>query len=296
MKKTQVAFLGVGIMGLPMCGHLLHSGYPVQVWNRTRDKALPLESDGAVIAASAGDAVRGADVVIIMLSSGPVISEVLFGQHEIAVADQIKPGSTVVVMSSIPVETARDQAERFEGQGVMYVDAPVSGGEKGAVDASLTIMAGGDKECVANVSDILSTMGRVTNVGPVGCGQLAKLANQTIVGITIDAVAEALLLAQAGGADVAAVREALIGGFADSTILRQHGERMINGDFVPGAKAEIQLKDLNTSLKLAESLGLDLPVLRLTEALYNEMCNGGDGDLDHSAIYKYLSEMVRGRA
>jgi 2-hydroxy-3-oxopropionate reductase len=173
---------------------------------------------------------------------------------------------------------------------VSYVDAPVSGGEKGAIEASLTIMAGGDSQIVDKANEILSTMGRVTRVGPVGCGQLAKLANQTIVGITIDAVAEALLLAEAGGANPGAVREALMGGFADSTILRQHGERMIAGNFEPGAKSEVQLKDLRTSRELAESLGLDLPVLRLTESLYQAMCDEGRSELDHSGLFVHLRD------
>ena len=176
---------------------------------------------------------------------------------------------------------------------MQYIDAPVSGGERGAIEANLTIMAGGAATAVARVGDVLACMGRVTRVGPVGCGQLAKLANQTIVGITIDAVAEALLLAKAGGADPAAVRDALLGGFADSTILRQHGERMLTGNFEPGAKSVVQLKDLRTSRKLAHKLGLDLPVLRLTESLYQEMCDDGRSELDHSGLYLHLADRRR---
>ena len=207
ISKT-IAFLGTGIMGLPMCGHLLHAGYPVQVWNRTKTKTQVLVEAGALQFDDAAGAVNGADIVIVMLSSGPVVTDVLFGKNknDDSVVKNLKPGSTVIVMSSIPVETSRTHAETLFEKGVGYIDAPVSGGEKGALDASLTIMAGGDRDVIANVRDILSTMGRITHVGPVGCGQLAKLANQTIVGITIDAVAEALLLAEAGGADIAAVR------------------------------------------------------------------------------------------
>jgi 3-hydroxyisobutyrate dehydrogenase-like beta-hydroxyacid dehydrogenase len=289
MKKQRLAFLGTGIMGRSMCEHLLGAGYEVHVWNRTSCKVLPLIKSGAVQADSAAEAVDGADVVVIMLSSGPVVSDVLFGRTMgDSVADRLRPGSTVVVMSSIPVETAKDHAARLLEREVMYVDAPVSGGEKGAVEACLTIMAGGEETAVTHVKKILTAMGNVTHVGPVGCGQLAKLANQTIVGITIDAVAEAFLLVEAGGADVAAVREALLGGFADSTILRQHGKRMIEREFKPGAKAEIQLKDLRTSRVLADSLGLNLPVLRLTESLYKRMCNDGSAELDHSALYEFL--------
>ena len=291
MKQARVGFLGTGIMGLPMCRHLLRANYPVRVWNRTREKAAPLEADGARWAGSPAEAVEDADVVIVMLSTGPVVTEVLFGND--GVAERLAAGSLVIVMSSIPVETARAHAERLAEQEVQYIDAPVSGGERGAVEANLTIMAGGAAAAVARAGDVLGRMGRVTRVGPVGCGQLAKLANQTIVGITIDAVAEALLLAEAGGADPAAVRDALLGGFADSTILRQHGERMITGNFEPGAKSAVQLKDLRTSRKLAHKLGLDLPVLRLTESLYQEMCDDGRSELDHSGLYVHLASRRR---
>jgi 3-hydroxyisobutyrate dehydrogenase-like beta-hydroxyacid dehydrogenase len=275
MSKPRLAFLGTGIMGMPMCGHLLDAGYSVTVWNRTREKAAPLLARGAVIAKSAAAAAAGADYVVVMLSTGPVVTEVLFGDG--GAAEGIKSGGTVIVMSSIPVETSREHAERLAGNGVHYVDAPVSGGEKGAIEASLTIMAGGDAGDVSAARDVLSAMGRVTRV-----------ANQIIVGITIDAVAEALLLVKAGGGDLEAVRDALIGGFADSTVLRQHGERMIKGNFEPGGKSEVQLKDLRTSRELAESLGIELPVLRLTESLYERMCDAGLGSLDHSGLYRYL--------
>ncbi len=292
MRKQQIGFLGTGIMGLPMCGHLLREGHSVRVWNRTRSKAECLAREGAVLSDSAAEAAADNDVVIVMLSSGPVIDDVLFDRSggAYSVAERLRPGGTVVVMSSIPVDTSRKHAVRLGKRDMRYVDAPVSGGEKGAVEASLTIMAGGDENVVTGVEPILSAMGRLTHVGPVGCGQLAKLANQTIVGITIDAVAEALLLVEAGGADSAAVRKALLGGFADSTILRQHGERMIEGKFEPGAKAATQLKDLETSCRLADSLGLNLPVLRLTESLFKQMCAEGGGDRDHSALYEFLRD------
>ena len=290
--KPQIAFLGTGIMGAPMCGHLLDAAYPVQAWNRSIEKAQALSGRGAVVCGTPAEAVSGADFVIIMLSSGPVVDAVLFDKDESgrSVADHIGAGACVVVMSSIPVETSRGQAERLVAQDIQYIDAPVSGGEKGAVEATLTIMAGGEGTAIEYARDVLETMGGVTHVGPAGSGQLAKLANQTIVGITIDAVSEALLLAEAGGADPAAVHKALIGGFADSTILRQHGERIITRQFEPGAKAEIQLKDLRTSRELAESLGLDLPVLKLTEDLYRDMCAHGRSELDHSALYLELSD------
>jgi 3-hydroxyisobutyrate dehydrogenase-like beta-hydroxyacid dehydrogenase len=286
MSKPVIAFLGTGIMGLPMCGHLLDAGFPVRAWNRTRAKAEALLGKGATLPATVAEAVADADFVIIMLSTGPVVSEILFGQEAAAAA--LKAGSTVVVMSSIPVENSREHAKKLLEKGVHYVDAPVSGGEKGAIEASLTIMAGGGEEVIAGAGEVLACMGRVTRVGPVGSGQLAKLANQAIVGITIGAVAEALLLAEAGGADPSAVRDALLGGFADSAILRQHGTRMISGNFEPGGKSEMQLKDLETARRLADSLGLELPALELAESLYRQMCEAGLGALDHSALILHL--------
>jgi 3-hydroxyisobutyrate dehydrogenase-like beta-hydroxyacid dehydrogenase len=214
------------------------------------------------------------------------VSEILFGEG--AAAGVLKAGSTVVVMSSIPVEISREHAKKLLATGVHYIDAPVSGGEKGAIEASLTIMAGGDEEVIAGAGEVLACMGRVTRVGPVGSGQLAKLANQAIVGITIGAVAEALLLAEAGGANPSAVRDALLGGFADSAILRQHGTRMLSGNFKPGGKSEMQLKDLETAHRLADSLGLELPALELAESLYRQMCEAGLGALDHSALILHL--------
>ncbi|MCA8896661.1 MAG: NAD(P)-dependent oxidoreductase, partial [Amphiplicatus sp.] len=206
------------------------------------------------------------------------------------IAQQLEPGSLVIVMSSIPVETARAQSEKLAAIGVSYIDAPVSGGERGAIAGTLTIMAGGEIEDIERARPLFEAMGRVTRVGPAGTGQLAKLANQTIVGITIGAVAEALLLAEAGGADISAVREALTGGFADSTILRQHGQRMAEDRFEPGAHAHVQLKDLSTAATLAEKFGLDSPLTNLTKELYTEMCEGKARDLDHSALYLHLKK------
>lgn len=292
--KPNVAFLGIGIMGAPMCRRLLDAAYPLTVWNRTAAKAQALEPQGAVLAPSACAAVTQADVVIVMLSSGPVVNDVLFGElfgeprDSTATVDGIRAGSTVVIMSSIPVDTARDIATKLNARGVASIDAPVSGGERGAIEGSLSIMAGGEARHLERVRDILECMGRITHVGPSGSGQLAKLANQVIVGLTIDAVAEAFLLARAGGADLDAVRAALSGGFADSTILRMHGRRMIDEDFKPGGHAVTQLKDLETARKLAESYGLRLPALELVEGLYRDFCDAGGGELDHSALYLHL--------
>jgi 3-hydroxyisobutyrate dehydrogenase-like beta-hydroxyacid dehydrogenase len=287
-----VAFLGTGIMGARMCTHVLRAGYPTRVWNRTRSKADALAVSGAVVCESAAEAIAAADYVICMLDTGDVIDHVLFADiagREAAV-DRLAANAVLIVMSSIPVATAKRQATRLAARGVRYVDAPVSGGEKGATEATLTIMAGGDTDVIEQARALLETMGRVTRVGPTGAGQLAKLANQTIVGITIGAVAEALTLARRGGADPAAVREALLGGFADSAILRQHGQRMIERTFTPGARAQIQLKDLRTARALAEEEGVELPLLRLAERQFQRMCERGMAELDHSALYVMLEQ------
>lgn len=278
-------------MGAPMAQHLLAAGYPLKIWNRTPEKTRSLAACGGTIVARCADALDQVDVAICMLSTGPVIDQVLFGPDSTGTVpvDQLKYGAVLIVMSSIPVETARRQAQHLAGKSVQYVDAPVSGGEMGAKAAKLTIMAGGDVDVISRVCPILECMGSPTHVGPVGMGELAKLVNQMIVGITIGAVAEALLLANRAGADVSAVRTALCGGFADSTVLRQHGQRMQEGNYTPGAPAVTQLKDLKTAQDFAETLNLDLPFVSLVTSLYQEMCDTDLRQLDHSALYVYLA-------
>ena len=233
----------------------------------------------------------GADVVICMLSSGRVCDEVLLGQG--GVLATMPFGSTLIVMSSIPVEVARHQAAAAAECGVAYLDAPVSGGEAGAEAGTLAIMAGGDADVFERTRALFEAMGRPVRVGPAGSGQLAKLVNQMMAASTIAAVAEALLFAERGGADPGKVREALLGGFADSTVLRQHGLRMLAGNFVPGGPAKYQVKDTSTALALSRSIGLDLPLLALVDRLFGDMVLHGDGDLDHSAI---ISEFRRRQA
>ena len=285
----RIAVIGTGIMGGPMAGRLADAGYPVTVWNRTRDKADALSCRGIETATTAAEAAAGADVVIVMLSSGPVCEDVLLDSGGVVAA--MKPGAALVVMSSIPVETAVLIGEKAAVRGLVYSDAPVSGGEKGAREGTLAIMAGGDATDVDALYDVFACLGRVTHVGPAGCGALTKLANQLIVASTICAVAEALTLAEQGGADPARVREALLGGFADSTVFRQHGLRMVTGDFRPGGPAKYQVKDTSTALAFAHSRGLRLPVGEEVDRLYQAMVDNGDGDLDHSGIILELRRM-----
>ncbi len=289
---SRIGVVGTGIMGGHMARRLSEAGFTVTAWNRTAQKVEALKGQGVSIGASATDAARDADAVICMLSSGPVCDEVLLGQGGVIAA--MKPGATLIVMSSIPVETAQSQAVAAAKSKVRYIDAPVSGGEKGARDGTLAIMAGGDTETVEAMRPLFAPLGRVTHVGPVGAGELTKLANQLIVASNICAIAEALTLAKRGGADPARVREALLGGFADSTVLKQHALRMVEGDFQPGGPAKYQLKDTSTALCLARAHGLTLPVAENVDRLFQAMVDNGDGDLDHSAVILELERMNSG--
>ena len=273
-------------MGAPMARNLCQAGFSTTVWNRTAAKATALAAFGAVIAGHAAEAVTEADIVISMLSDGPTGALL---QADTALRAALRPGTIWVEMGSIKPEEARAAAEDLRQLGVSYVDAPVSGGTKGAEEASLAIMAGGAPEDFDRVTAALSAMGRPVHVGPIGAGQLAKLANQAIVGIAIAAVAEAMLMLQKGGADPAAVRAALKGGFADSTILQLHGARMTHMDFTPGGLCALQLKDLNNALAEAESFGLRLPTLENTRDRFDHLVHEMDGaGLDHAALYLEL--------
>jgi len=279
--SLNVAFLGIGLMGSRQAKRLLDAGYSLKVWNRSREKAEALSPFGARIADRAADAVGDADVVILMLENGRIVTDVLFSQ---GVAEALKPGAILVDMSSIKPAEAQEHAMRLAERGVHHIDAPVSGGTTGAEQGTLAIMAGGEAEMFGRVETILSAMGRPVHVGPHGAGQLAKLANQIIVGVTIGAVAEALLLAQRGGADPAKVREALRGGFAESRILELHGQRMVERDFVTKGRSVTHLKDLDNALDAAGRIDLEtLPYTALTADLFRGLIENA-GDLDHSGL------------
>lgn len=284
----RIAFLGIGMMGLPMARRLCEAGHAVHAWNRARDKAERLAPHGAHVHASARDAVAGADVVVSILADGAVTGEVLFDPVAGAAA-AVPRGAVWVDMASIRPAEARDHAARLAALGVAHVDAPVSGGTVGAEAGTLAIMAGGEAADLERVRPVLDALGRVTHVGPHGAGQLAKLANQMIVGITIGAVAEALLLCEKGGADPAKVREAISGGFADSRILQVHGQRMVERDFAPRARMTVQLKDLRNALATASEVGLRAPITTLFESLYADAVARGLGDLDHAGLHAELA-------
>ena len=281
-----VAVLGIGRMGLPMATRLCQAGLNVHVWNRNTAKAEPLAALGATVHVQAADAARAADIVISMLENGAVVQEVLFG---LGTAQAMKPGALVVDMASIKPAEARDHSARLQALGLRHVDAPVSGGTVAAEAGTLAIMAGGDAADLAEALPVLQHLGTTTHVGPHGAGQLAKLANQMIVGITIGAVSEALLMCAKGGADMAKVREAIGCGFARSRILELHGLRMVDRDFAPRATMTVQRKDMRNALDTAASLGFQAPITELFERLYSEAIDHGLADLDHSGLFVELA-------
>ena len=282
----KVAVLGLGLMGLPMARRLCQAGLEVHVWNRTAAKAAPLVDLGATAHASAAQAIAQADLTITMLEDGDVVEAVLLDPHNLAA---LRRGSLVVDMSSIAPAQARAHAQAMQAVGVRYLDAPVSGGTLGAEQGTLAIMAGGAQSDLDEATQALAHLGRATLVGPHGCGQLAKLANQMIVGITIGAVAEALLLCDKGGADMAKVKEAITGGFADSRILQVHGQRMVERDFAPRGRMSVQLKDMRNAMATAGDLGFDAPVTGLLEQLYADANKNGLSGLDQAALFVELA-------
>jgi 2-hydroxy-3-oxopropionate reductase len=286
--SEKIAFLGTGLMGAPMARRLLQAGYSLTVWNRNPDKAKALETDGAMVAPSPAEAVDGADIVVTMLTDGKAVGDVLFGS---GCAERLAKGARVIDMSSIAPAIAKEHAAKLEALGIAHVDAPVSGGVVGAEAGTLAIMAGGDADVVASLQEVFSAMGRVTHVGPSGAGQICKLANQQIVAVTIGAVAEAMILVEAGGASREAFRNAIRGGFADSRILEIHGRRMVERTFEPGGTAKNQLKDLNAVMDVADALSLTLPLTSGVRAEFTDFVEGGGGPLDHSGLLLHLEKL-----
>ncbi|MGC6537179.1 MAG: NAD(P)-dependent oxidoreductase [Candidatus Puniceispirillaceae bacterium] len=291
-QLPQIAFIGIGLMGNHMARNLLRAGYHVQAWNRTKAKAEALAADGAVVCDDAKSAVKDADIIMFMVADGPTVAGLLFDE---GLVDEIAKGAIIIDMSSIKASEARLHANKLREHGIFHLDAPVSGGTKGAEAASLAIMAGGDEDVFAKAEPVFAPMGRAVHVGPDGAGQLSKLANQAIVGATISVVAEAMLFVEKGGANPAAVRQALKGGFADSIILQQHGTRMTTGDFVPGGPSRFQVKDLDNVLHEAAENDLSLPLTQDVRDRYTTLVDEMDGgDLDHSAIYLELLSRQKG--
>ena len=278
-------------MGFPMAKQLLKSGYKLKAFNRSIEKADPLRKFGAEISKSIKEVVTDRDVIITMLTDDIAVDEVMKNPEFI---DNIKPGTTVVDMSSVKPRTALFHGKNLNSKDINYLDAPVSGGTIGAEEASLAIMVGGEKKVFDESVDILKTMGNPTLVGPISCGQVSKLANQIIVGLTIGAVAEAITLCEKAGADPKKMIEAVKGGWADSKILQTHGKRMIDKDFTPKGKTSTHLKDMNNILECARNSNTQLPISNLVKEMYKTLVKNGHGEEDHSSLYKEIERINNG--
>ena len=278
-------------MGFPMAKQLLKSGYKLKVYNRSIEKADPLRKFGAEISKSIKEVVTDRDVIITMLTDDIAVDEVMKNSD---FKDNIKSGATVIDMSSVKPKTALTHGENFKSKNINYLDAPVSGGTIGAEEASLAIMVGGEKEVYEQSVDILKAMGNPTLVGPISCGQVSKLANQIIVGLTIGAVAEAVTLCEKVGADPNKMIDALKGGWADSKILQTHGKRMIEKDFTPKGKTSTHLKDMNNILECARNSNTQLPISNLVKEMYKTLVKNGHGEEDHSSLYKEIERINNG--
>jgi len=289
-SELQVGFIGLGIMGTPMALNLIKAGHPLWVCSRGQVPAV-LTQQGATVCANATEVAQRANVIIVMVPDTPHVQDVLFGEN--GVAKGLSAGKTVVDMSSISPMATKQFAQAINALGCDYLDAPVSGGEVGAKAASLTIMVGGPEAAFERVRPLFEAMGKnITLVGGNGDGQTTKVANQIIVALNIEAVAEALLFASKAGADPAKVRQALMGGFAASRILEVHGERMVKRTFNPGFRIELHQKDLNLALQGAKELGLSLPHTASAAQLMQSCAAHGMGGLDHSALCRALELMA----
>lgn len=287
LDNQRISLIGLGNMGRPMARNLAAASARMVVQNRGRGPVDELAAEGMATADTPAAAAEASDTIIVMVSDTPAVSRVITGPH--GVIEGLTPGKLVIDMGTTAVTATRRMAAKIEAAGCDWLDAPVSGGDLGAREASLTIMAGGTQAAMARARPILDVLGsRVTHIGEAGAGQVAKAANQIIVGLTIGAVAEALFLAKSAGVDMAKVREALKGGFADSRILEVHGQRMVDGFFEPGGRVAIQHKDLHQGLDLAGDLGVTLPAVEHATKLWDIMLKKGWGELDHSALYKLI--------
>ena len=275
-------------MGLPMAKNLLKAGYELKAFNRTESKAEPLKEFGGKISKSIEEVVSDNDVVITMLTDDNSVDAVMNSQEFL---DNLKVDATVIDMSSVKPTTAISHGNNLKSKNINYLDSPVSGGTIGAEDASLAIMVGGEKKIFDDVSDVLKAMGNPTLVGPLSSGQVSKLANQIIVGLTIGAVAEAVTLCEKAGANPNKMIKALSGGWADSKILQTHGKRMIEKDFTPKGRTSVHLKDMNNILECANSYNTHLPISNLVKEMYKSLVENGHGETDHSSLYKEIERI-----
>lgn len=287
---SVIGFIGLGIMGRPMAGNLIAGGHVVHLFSRS---GVPedLAAAGGITMATAAAVAEACDLIITMLPDTSDVEEVLFGADGVAAG--LGGGELVIDMSSIAPEATRDFAKRIQALGCEYLDAPVSGGELGAREGSLTIMVGGTQEAFDRARPVFELLGHtVTLVGGNGDGQIAKICNQIIVALTIEAVGEALVFASRAGADPARVREALLGGFAASRILEVHGTRMIERSFEPGFRIELHRKDLALALSAAQAMGMSLPATAMVDELFASCVERGEGGSDHSALVRAIERLA----
>ena len=287
---ATVGFIGLGIMGRPMALNIMRAGHRLRVHGRRPESMAPLVEAGARACASPAEAAKDADVIVVMVSDTPDVEQVLFGEN--GVAEGARAGSVVVDMSTVSPTATKSFAERLRALGVEMLDAPVSGGEVGAINATLSIMVGGHSEAFGQVKPLFEAMGKnIVLVGGNGAGQVAKACNQIVVAVTIQGVAEALTFARRNGVDAGKVRDALMGGFAGSKILEVHGKRMLDHDFKPGFKTKLHQKDLNIVMQTARELGLALPGAALVMQNLNALVGTGDGEIDSAAVVKVVERM-----
>jgi len=284
----QIGFIGIGLMGFPMAKNLLKSGYKLKAFNRSQDKAERLKEFGAELSTSIKDAVTSSDIIITMLTDDIAVEKVIGSDEFIK---NIKPNATVIDMSSINPVLSKKCAKLLKEKKINYLDAPVSGGTLGAEDASLAIMVGGEEKIFNECFDLLKILGNPTLVGPVSSGQISKLANQIIVGVTIGAVAEAVTLCEKSGTNPNKMIEALSGGWADSKILQTHGKRMIDKDFTPKGKTTTQLKDMTNIVNAGKAAETHLPISSLIKEMYKDLVADGHGNTDHSSLYNAIEKI-----
>ncbi|MEY4344044.1 MAG: hypothetical protein RI970_738 [Pseudomonadota bacterium] len=284
-----VGFIGTGLMGLPMAKNILSKKFKLNVWNRTPGKTLELQKKGAKVFEDIKDLVQNSKIIVSMLANDDVCKAILIKK----IQPHLKKGQIVIDMSSTTQNTALEIGKAIKKKKAFFLDAPVSGGTIGAEKGTLAIMVGGDKKIFNAVMPLFKSMGTAIYVGKTGCGQVAKLANQTIVGISIGAVSEALILAEAAGADPKAVREIMLHGFAGGPILKNHGLRILTKNFKPGGKASTQLKDMNNIIATAKKYKLNLPIAKKVQELYARTVKSGRANLDHSALYLFIKALSR---
>lgn len=283
----KLGFIGLGIMGLPMALNLRRAGHEVYVYNRTASRAQTVVEAGAKLCTTPAEVAKNADIIFTCVSDTPDVEAVLFGMD--GVIHGVKPGAVVVDHSTISPEATRGFAKLLKQKNVEMLDAPISGGETGAINGTLSIMTGGAAEVFARVKPYFEVMGKnIVLVGGNGAGQVAKCCNQVVIACAIEGVAEALLLAEKSGVDGNKVREALLGGFAGSKVLEIHGNRMLTGDYKPGFKSKLHRKDMGIVMDTAASAKIDLPAATLATLHMDEVIKTGDGELDSAAIFKVL--------